>query len=307
MAFQDYLPSKAFQKRLLAIVIIIAAILVIGFIVKLIGKGIDAYKINKQIKQLPAELRSQVDTLTLGDLQKKDSNGNGILDWEERLYGLDPLTNGEENKKTVEAKRQLLRDTAGENEASAATGLTNDFTREFLNVIGSLQTTGALSDDALQNIANSIGGKLINQDQKEIYPASSFKIIRDSSVANKEYQRLSNIELNKFNNIPLLGHEIEFIGESLRSADPLMLAPLDNISVAYKSFADSLIKVPVPESLLPAHKALVNSSAYVSRSLLMIQKINTDPMTALQGLAMYNTHFIIMNQALDELATNLNL
>ncbi len=307
MAFQDYLPSKAFQKRLLAIVIIIAAILVIGFIVKLIGRGIDAYKINKQIKQLPAELRSQVDTLTLGDLQKKDSNGNGILDWEERLYGLDPLTNGEENKKTVEAKRQLLRDTAGENEASASTGLTNDFTREFLNVIGSLQTTGALSDDALQNIANSIGGKLIEKEQKEIYPVSSFNVIRDSDIAKDEYQRLANLELNKLSTVPMMGHEIEFIGESLRGGDPMMLAPLDNISGAYKSFAETLVKIPVPQSLLPAHKALVNSSAYVSRSLLMIQQVNTDPMMALQGLATYNTHFLIMNQALDELATNLNL
>ncbi len=307
MAFQDYLPSKAFQKRLLAIVIIVCSILLIGFIVKLIGKGIDAYKINRQIKQLPAELRSQVDTLTLGDLQKKDSNNNGILDWEERLYGLDPLTNGEENKKVVDQKRQLLRDTAGDNEADAPTGQTNDFTREFLNVVGSLQTTGALSDDALQNIANSIGGKLISQDQKEIYPTSSFKTIRDSSVANKEYVRLSSLEVGKLKSAPLLGHEMEFIGESLRSSDPTMLAPLDNISSAYKSFADALLKVPVPQSLLSSHKALVNSSAYISRSLLMIQKINTDPMTALQGLAMYNTHFIIMNQALDDLATNLNL
>lgn len=307
MAFQDYLPSKEFQKRLLAIVIIVCAILLIGFVVKLISKGIDAYKINKQIKQLPVELRSQVDTLTLGDLQKKDSNSNGILDWEERLYGLDPLTNGEENKKIVEAKRKLLRDSAADNEAGAVTGQTSDFNREFLSIIGSLQTTGALSDDALQNIANSIGGKLIDQEQKEIYPLSSFTVIRDSDIAMDEYQRLSNIELNKLSTVPMMGHEMEFIGENLRSGDPLFLAPLDNISNAYKSFAEVLVKVPVPESLVVAHKALVNSSMYISKSLLMIQKVNTDPMTALQGVASYNTHFIIMNESLDELAAKLNL
>ncbi len=307
MAFQEYLPSKTFQKRLLAIVIIICAILLIGFFIKLIGKGIDAYKINKQIKQLPVELRSQVDTLTLGDLQKKDSNNNGILDWEERLYGLDPLADGIANKTVVEEKRQILRISAGDNESSAAIGETGDFTKEFLSIIGTLETSSALNQDALQNVANSIGGKLINPNQPEIYPRDSFIVVRDSKIANDEYQRLSNKELQKLASLDLIGHEMELIGQSMRTGDPLFLAPLDNISTTYKSFADALLKVPVPESLLVSHKALVNSSTYVGRSLLMIQQVNKDPMTALQGTAMYNTHYIIMNASLDELAAKLNL
>ena len=307
MSFKDYLPSKTFQKRLFYIVLIVVIILVIGFIIKLIGRGIDAYKIRKQIKQLPVELRSQVDSLTVGDLQRKDSNNNGILDWEERLYGLDPLVDGEGNKKIVEEKRQILRLSADDNVASSTEGETNDFTREFLSIIGTLETSGALNEDALQNIANSIGGKITQGNEAEIYPKESFVVVRNSQLANDEYQRLSSSAIEKIGTIGLMGSEMEFIAESLRGGDPALLAPLDNIADTYESFAKALLKIPVPESLLDSHKALVNSSIYVGRGLDMIQKVNTDPMTAVQGTAMYNTHYLIMNAALDELAANLNL
>ena len=48
---------------------------------------------------------------TVGELVGKDSNNNGIADWEERLWGLDPTkltTNGVANKTIIEQKRKQL-------------------------------------------------------------------------------------------------------------------------------------------------------------------------------------------------------
>ncbi len=307
MYLNSYLPSKEFQKRLLAITLIVLSVLAIYAVVKLIGRGIDSYKVRKQIRQLPAELRDQADTLTVGELQTKDSNNNGIYDWEERLYGLDPLADGANNKNLVTEKRNSLKDSSSEYLASASVGETNDFTREFLSLVTSLSVSGALNDEAVNNVASAIGGKLISNDQPEIYPRSDFIVVRDTEVTRKEYQRLSELAINKLSTLPMLGYEMEFLSESIRGSDPSLLSPLDNISSTYKSFSGALLKIPVPENLLQAHKALVNSSEYVGRSLLMVQMINTDPMVALQGIAMYNTHFIIMNASLDELAAGLNL
>ncbi len=307
MYIHDYLPSKEFQKRLLAIILIALSIFAIYVLVKLIGRGIHTYRVGKQVRQLPVELRSQADTLTVGELQRKDSNNNGILDWEERLYGLDPLADGTENKKVVEEKRKILKDTSSEYAANATVGETNEFTREFLSLITSLGVSGALNDDALNNVASSLGGKIISNDQPEIYTRNDFKVVRDTEVTRKEYQRLSSNALNRLNTLPMLGYEMEFLSQSISTNDPTLLDPLDNIASTYKSFSTSLLAVPVPEPLLNAHKALVNSSEYVGRALLMVQMFNTDPMTALQGIAMYNTHFLIMNASLDELAGSLNL
>src|SRR5690348_17285703 len=48
---------------------------------------------------------------TVGEFIAKDSNGNGIADWEEKLWGLDPTalyTNGVPNKQIIEEKKHAL-------------------------------------------------------------------------------------------------------------------------------------------------------------------------------------------------------
>lgn len=307
MSFRDYLPSKLFQKRLLAIVGIIAVVAAVILLGRLIQKGVANYRLNKQIRQLPAELRDQVDVLTVGELQRKDSNGNGIADWEERLYGLDPLANGEENRKKVEEKRQTLRASAEGSGENAPTGETDLFTREFLSLVTSLQTSGALSEEALSNIAASVGAKFIPEDQKEIYSQYAFRRVRDSKLADDDYIRQSTAALEKSGVLPLIGYEMDYISQSLQTNNAVLVAPLDNFAGAYKKFAETLVAIPVPERLLEDHKALVNSAAYISESLLMIQKIKTDPMTAVQGLGIYSLNYRIMNEALDDLAAKLSL
>ncbi len=305
--YKAYLPSKDFQKKVLACLVILAIILLIFFGAKFIKKGIQAYTLKKRIKELPVELRSQVDVLTLGELQKKDSNSNGVADWEERLYGLDPLVAGEENKKIVEEKRESLRSSAEFNPTDAPQGETQEFTRELLSAVMSLQASGALNDGTLQSIAASIGGKFVPVSTQEIYTDARFTRIRDSKITNDNYRRQAAEAVDKLPALGVMGEEINFLAESLQSNDPLLLAPLDNIANSYKSFADALVKIPVPDSLFNDHKALVNSAAYISKSLTMIQKVNTDPMTAIQGMAIYNTHFQIMDKSLDNLAQELDL
>lgn len=307
MSFKDYLPSKSFQKKALFILGIIAIILALFFGFKLIKKGIHSYKIKKQIRELPVELRDQVDILTVGELQTKDSNSNNIADWEERLYGLDPLADGATNKKIVEEKRESLRSSAIDNQANPVTGETDAFTREFLSILTSLQTSGSLNEDALANIANSVGGKFAPVDQKEIYNQYAFTRVRDSEIADAEYIRQSTNALEKTGILPIIGYEMDFISQSLETNDAVLVEPLDNFADAYKKFSDILLKVPVPARLLQDHKALVNSSAYISQSLIMIQKIKTDPVAAVQGLALYSLNYRIMNEALDDLAIKLSL
>lgn len=307
MSFKEYLPSKSFQKKALFILGIVAVILALFFGVKLIKKGIHSYKINKQIRELPVELRDQVDILTVGELQTKDSNGNNIADWEERLYGLDPLADGAINKKIVEEKRQSLRSSAIDNQANAVTGETDAFTREFLSILTSLQTSGSLNEDALANIANSVGGKFVPQDQKEKYTQYAFTKIRDSQVADDNYVRQSTEILEKSGVLPMIGYEMDYISQSLETNNATLVAPLDNFSDAYKKFSESLLDIPVPARLLEDHMVLVNSSAYIADSLLMIQKIQSDPMIAIQGLALYGLNFRLMNDALDDLAASLDL
>ena len=75
---QKYLPSKKF---IIITVSVFAAIGIIFIIINLIeGKG--------EVFQQKSDLLFQ--KMTLGEIIDKDSDGDGLKDWEEALWGTDP-------------------------------------------------------------------------------------------------------------------------------------------------------------------------------------------------------------------------
>jgi hypothetical protein len=89
---QDYLPSKQFIHRVIAIAIILAIVLGIYEIARYFGG---------KSKILPKS------KLVVKSLTEQDANNNTIPDWEEKLWGLDPTKNGPENKEFILAKREV--------------------------------------------------------------------------------------------------------------------------------------------------------------------------------------------------------
>ncbi len=304
MAFKDYLPSKELQKKLLAIVIIIVIILAIFFGIKLIRFLINKHWVNKQIKNLPVELRDQVDTLTVGDLQKKDSNNNGFPDWEERLYGLDPFGNGEANKVSILDKKEKLRIATGASDERTPEMSTNTgkFSREFLSIVLSLQQSGALNKNSIDDISKSIGTELIPTELKDYVKKSDLKVIRDTAITHQAYFTEIIDVVNKSSAAPNIGMELDIVADGLQSDDPTKFIGLDEIVYNYKLMADELKKIPVPEKFAGDHLALVNSLYNISDSLTMIKKLGSDPVVALQGFYIYGYATGIMDDSLNSLA-----
>lgn len=304
MAFKDYLPSKELQKKLLAILLILAVIAGIFLTVRLIRYLVNKRWVNQQIKNLPVELRDQVDVLTIGELQKKDSNSNNIPDWEERLYGLDPFGNGESNRASILEKKAKLREATGASSeiSSEMNNNTGKFSREFLSIVLSLQQSGALNQNAVNDIAKSVGQELIPSEIKDYVKKTDLKIVRDSQITNEAYyDEIINIVENDKQSAQL-GLELDMLADGLNGANPNMFIGLDEISANYKSVADKFKKVPVPESFAGDHLALVNSLYNIANSLEMIKKLDSDPVIALQGFYIYGTANQVMDRALISLA-----
>lgn len=304
MAFKDYLPSKELQKKLLAIVIIIAVVVTIFFTIKLIRYLVNKAWINKQIKNLPAELRDQADVMTVGELQKKDSNGNAIPDWEERLYGLDPFANGDTNKKSVEDKRAELRVATGASSELDPEQNTNTgkFSREFLSIVLSLQQSGALNKNAVDDISKSIGTELIPTELKQVVKKTDLKVIRDTDITHQAYfDEMINI-VNKSKSASQIGTELDLLAAGLEDSDTASFIGLEQISINYKTTADELKKISVPEKFAGDHLALVNSLYNIGQSLTMINKMQSDPVVALQGFYIYGYANGILDNSLTSLA-----
>lgn len=304
MAFKDYLPSKELQKKLLAILLIVGVIVAIFFTVKLIRYLVNKRWVNQQIKNLPVELRDQVDVLTIGELQRKDSNNNNIPDWEERLYGLDPFGDGASNKASILDKKAKLREATGASSElnPEMNNNTGKFSREFLSIVLSLQQSGALNQNAVDDIAKSVGQELIPSEIKDYVKKEELKIVRDSDITNAAYYDEVIYIVENDKQASQLGLELDMLAKGLNGANSSMFVGLDEISFNYKSVADKLKKVPVPESFAGDHLALVNSLYNIANSLEMIKNLDKDPVVALQGFYVYGTANQVMDQALNSLA-----
>lgn len=86
----SYLPSPEFRRRALVVFILIVIILLVTWL---------APKLHQKIVA-----RNEARALIVKDLVAQDQNQNGIQDWEEALWGLDPNTNGPENREFIMSK-----------------------------------------------------------------------------------------------------------------------------------------------------------------------------------------------------------
>jgi hypothetical protein len=151
-----YLPSKQFIARIIIILIIALFVWGIYQIPKL-------FKKNKNINITPM-------TLQVKDVIQQDSNNNGIADWEEGLWGLDPTTNGPSNKEFIIAKRAVLaKDNASAVDGGGINSSENDaLSREVFALILSLQQSGSLNNDSISAISESVGQNFVPGDIADI-------------------------------------------------------------------------------------------------------------------------------------------
>ncbi len=304
MSFKEYLPSKEFQKKVLIALGVIAAIVALFFLIKLTKVLIEKRWLNKQIKNLPVELRDQVDVLTIGELQRKDSNGNAIPDWEERLYGLDPFADGESNKKAIEIKKEELRKETGASSGPSAemSNNTGAFSREFLSIVLSLQQSGALNKNAIDDISKSVGQELIPTELETVVTKSDLIVVRDTSALETAYYDRMIVLTSESTSAAMLGTELDILSRGLEGNDPTLFVGLDEIAASYTRMADAFKKVPVPDKLSGDHLAMTNSLYNIGKSLSMIKQLGSDPVIALRGFYVYGYASQVLDESLNTLA-----
>jgi hypothetical protein len=298
MSFKDYLPSQTFRKRLLSIVIIVLIITAIVFGFKLIAKGIQDYKINKQIKKLPIELQAEAKTITLGELQTKDSNNNGIPDWQERIFGLDPLADGNTNKDIILKKQAELKSENPDlsNSIVDPNNETTKFAQDFITMVMSLEGSNALTEDALNNISNAASNDLSDYTLPDFISAWNLKTVDNSVIFRDKYvnsvlNEMATLSKNNGND------ELAIIASALsqKTDADIILSPL---VVNYQMSAKNLKDVYVPKEFGDEHLAIVNSLAHIATSLENMKYSNTDPARATKGINQYQAYSESLNVAI---------
>ena len=276
-----YLPSKNFIR----VIVIIISLIIIFFVAKNI---ISYFKYRKNGGNSTPKSLSIIRDIKSGI---NDENNNGIPNWEEMLWGLDPAKNGPENKEYILAKRKTLN----QNELPTDPSLkymsqdSKDLSQQFFAIIMSLQQSGSLDQTAIGAIAESIGQKVEANPIPDIYKKEILSTVNDGEQANITYFNAFQILIKKYENNDI-GGEITLISQALGTNDPQIMFAMKPIASSYKSFGQDLIKLQVPNSIAPIQLSLANNYEKVGQSIDGLTQILSDPIVGLKALINYKKY-----------------
>lgn len=238
------------------------------------------------------------------DIVEQDSNDNGIADWEEILWDLDPNEDGEKNKVIILQKR---RDIAIANGIDPNNILDEEdlnesdkLARELLPLIVSLQQGGNLNDESMQRIADEIGKKVDEKPIADIYTKDMLKTGGISSANMKSYYEA----LKKVNSPYMdkdLGNELNFIAQGLKNVDLQAFHAAELVAEAYIDYGKDLMKVTVPTSVTTTHLAMANNYEKTGVAIEQIIKVFDDPLIGMSGVIQYKRYNDALVVNLDEL------
>jgi hypothetical protein len=269
-----YLPSKQFVARLIILIVIV-------------GVVFGVYKLTVFIKN---KLSSKEPTkLLVESMVQKDSNNNGIADWEESLWGLDPTTDGEYNKNVIIARRQALSSLQGGSASIEPTTENEKLSREFFAAIMSLEQSGNLTEEAMQAVSNAIGKKIEATPIPDVYSKNSL-VIKENTEAEVATYRLALKDLLVKYEDKDIGNELTFISQGVQNNDTNAFKVAENVGLSYRSFGKELMKMAVPSMLADTHVELANNYEKTGLSIHDFAQVLSDPLVAMKGLVNYNKY-----------------
>lgn len=288
--YSKYLPSKKFA-------IIASSVVVLGVIIFMIffmsSNGENFITGNKKNNSA-----LKVENQTIIELIQKDSDKDGVTDWEEDLWGTDKnkkITFGDINDATyIENKKKGLKIEGSVNENKLTE--TEKFAREFFTSYSAMKSSGEIDNETINSFSNALGEKIVNPDLIDKYTEANIKINNtDTPISKQKYYQEVKILFNKYKEEGI-GDELDIISMTLASNstneinNSSQYSKLSTIAKAYQDFAKKTIELYVPTSLKDYHLSIINNANNTGISVLSMAKISSDPIIGLSGLSQYQKY-----------------
>lgn len=280
---QSSRPSKQFIKRGAIAIGLVAVVLIVqtAWFQRLVFKR---------------EKSAVVVSETVGDIVGKDSNGNKIPDWEEKLWGLDPTTlytNGTSNAEIIAAKKKALGIT--DSDSTEPTDDTDRLARELFTLTAALGQSDEVDDQTLQAISAKLAASVDIKQVSNTYTLKDIQTVQTSIPTLTSYRTSMRTIIGKYDaNTP----DIEVLATALQNEDQTGLPQLKASATTYQKLAKELATVKVPVGLAQDHLGIVNSFSGIATSLTYMTEINDNSIAALVGVAVYKKYSLKLNTSL---------
>ncbi len=277
---KKYLPSKKF-----ILIIFFVAILIVGYsTVSAITKK------NKAKKAIRQETIEKLTGVTVSDLVGKDTDGDGVVDWEESLWGTDKNNrftfNGIIDSEYINRKKKEINPNFDTLEEENLTE-TDKFARQFFSSFLALKE-GGVDNLTINNFASSVGQNLVNTEIVDEFKKEDIKT--SSSLSIEEYYTKIQSTFKKYSDLGL-GEEMQLLENSLNQFSATgaesSTEKIQTIGIAYQEFAKEASQITTPEIISDTHLNIINSANRTGISVLSFSKVINDPILGVTGLAQY--------------------
>lgn len=262
----------------------------------------------------------------LKEYAAKDTDTDGLPDWQEALYGTDPTnaySNGNPDLTDGEAARQGLLQPNGLASQLPQEPQTTAFNVDEIPGVdpakGSI--TERFSATFMQRFVAASGGvpmdeatreqvtqKLLSELTTEVAAtfASRYQIVslRPTASASINAYAASVEEIIELHDIPGSdGNPYYLMRQLIHEDDATAAQKLTRVSQAYKALAADLASTPVPPYLMDEHLALVRSFDELASATSVISRYKTEPLGTLAALRAYQDSSDRMSTAINSIAT----
>lgn len=302
--YLTYLPSKKFT-IILSIIIVLAVIIFVLF-----------FKPSKKESVAMGEIKNntalKIENQTINDLIALDSDGDGVPDWEETLWGTDKnkkaTFDGMPDTTYIENKKKALNIEQSVNVNKLTE--TDKFAREFFTSFSAMKTSGT-DPNTINGFSNALGQKIANPILIDVYTETDIKIdnsdtSNDLGTKLKYYEGIQKL-FTTYKSAGI-GDELDIVNKGLANGTtntPTSYNKLPLIATAYQNFAKKIMDLSVPSSLTTFHLQIANSANNTGISVQNMSQMINDPLVGLEGLTQYQKYSDSLVKAVADLETAL--
>lgn len=238
-------------------------------------------------------LRDWEESLWGTDLNNPDTDGDGTPDGDEVAMGRDPLIPGPDDKLKPELTPVYKRtDTENLN-------TTESFQKDYYDGIAKLSADGDLTNDTLQTFISGLAREYVAKEQLKLrYSDKDITISSDPSIAViKDYGNRLGVVAEIYAGIDFK-KEIESIQAFLESGGDSGTETLDSIITQYTSARERLLNVgTVPYALSEAHLNILNGVTGIEEAMTAMKaSYKTDPLKSMINLSLYQQGVLLISK-----------
>ncbi len=267
-----FLPSKKFSKKIGIIFLVVLVIFVAWLFMQ---------------KKVIEQGGIIVEKIPLKTLVEKDTDNDGVKDWEEALWGTDPT---KDNTFTVSDSAYIQKKKGEVAESETATQNTTEadaFAKEFLSTIISMASSGTLTEENINLLAAAYSEKIGKEKTEVVYIYKAADVKIGSTLT--EYRKKLTATLAPYIKKGI-GNEIDILQTSF-SEDGRFIRE-DELKAAgenYVALGKALMAIQTPKSIGALHLLFANDSNILGTTLMTISTINTDPVNGIVAFSNYKT------------------